>query len=395
MQRIDWRKALAMSGHTLDEFVDALAFRLKRRTGFSESIGPLPFRTFGSSEKAWLRGRVLKFSPEFKSSPNDSIWRNLLASYRRFHSREVPGARVLLEFGGSALETVADAEGYFQAVLYPSSPLGEGPWHEGKATVLWPGTGTAAGASAPCHVLIPVPSAQFGVISDIDDTVLVTQAGAVAKMIASTLFKNAHTRLPFPGVAAFYRALQAGPEPRSKFNPIFYVSSGPWNLYDLLRDFFEANGIPAGPLCLQDYGFDRDKFVKASHQHHKLRSIFEILETCANLPFILLGDSGQEDPEIYIDVLRQAPSRIKAIYIRDAGSAERAARTSELCQEAKRLGSEMILIQTTFEAAEHALERGWISRAGLEEIRIEMQIDEPGFIADLAGAVETSVETKP
>src|SRR5687768_17759104 len=82
------------------------------------------------------------------------------------------------------------------------------------------------------HVLVPY-GARFGVISDLDDTVVRSSATSVLKMACIVVRNNAHTRLPFEGVAAFYRALQLGPASESS-NPIFYVSSSPWNSYDIL-----------------------------------------------------------------------------------------------------------------------------------------------------------------
>ena len=89
-------------------------------------------------------------------------------------------------------------------------------------------------------MLTPPPSARFGVISDIDDTVLVSHVTSPFKMALVSLFGNAHTRSPFPGVAEFYQALQGGVGGAEQ-NPIFYVSSSPWNFYDLLH-FFTGTG---------------------------------------------------------------------------------------------------------------------------------------------------------
>ena len=117
-------------------------------------------------------------------------------------------------------------------------------------------------------------------------------------------------------MAAFYQALQLG-DTGKVFNPIFYVSSSPWNLYDLLTDFMDVHAIPTGPLFLQDFGLDRDKFISADHDEHKITHIERLLDLYPKLPFILIGDSGQADPEIYSTILEKYPTRILAIYIRD------------------------------------------------------------------------------
>jgi phosphatidate phosphatase APP1 len=116
--------------------------------------------------------------------------------------------------------------------------------------------------SADGHILVPPAASQFGVISDVDDTILVSGVTNLLRMARLAFLNNARTRLPFAGVAAFYRALQSGPE-STLFNPVFYVSSSPWNLYDLLVDFCAVQGIPKGPFMLRDVGVDEDKFLSA------------------------------------------------------------------------------------------------------------------------------------
>ncbi len=89
-------------------------------------------------------------------------------------------------------------------------------------------------------------------ISDLDDTVIQTDVTRVIRMVRNTLLGNARTRHPFPGVAALYRALHSSAG--APANPLFYVSSSPWNLYDMLDDFFRLRSIPEGPIFLRDWG---------------------------------------------------------------------------------------------------------------------------------------------
>ena len=111
-------------------------------------------------------------------------------------------------------------------------------------------------------MLTPPPDAAFGVISDIDDTVLVSHATSTLKAVLTAILNNAQTRSPFPGVPAFYRALQAGPG-GDGYNPVFYVSSSPWNFYDLLTEFMAIHAMPAGPLFLRDYGLQSLRRTRA------------------------------------------------------------------------------------------------------------------------------------
>jgi len=212
-------------------------------------------------------------------------------------------------------------------------------------------------------VLIPPPTAQFGVISDIDDTVLQTGATSVRSLAKQVLFGNAYTRLPFEGVSAFYEALNRGG------NPLFYVSSSPWNLYDVLVEFMELNDIPLGPIMLRDWGVSATELLPTTHGAHKQDAIRQILETYPKLPFILIGDSGQEDPEIYRQVVRDFPGRVLSIYIRDVNDdAARRESVQRLAQELAQDGSTLLLTADTAVAAEHAAARGWIHADGVAEV---------------------------
>jgi phosphatidate phosphatase APP1 len=192
-------------------------------------------------------------------------------------------------------------------------------------------------------------------------------------------FGNARTRLPFPGVAAFYRALHHGSrgQAASAANPIFYVSSSPWNLYDVIADFLDLQGIPAGPILLRDWDLWAGAHAAKGHHTHKLSQITRIFDTYPALPFILIGDSTQEDPEIYRHVVAAHPSRVLAIYIRNVHARpERSAAISRLAEEILADHSTLILSDDTLAAAKHAAEKGWISPDALPSIGEEKKADE-------------------
>jgi phosphatidate phosphatase APP1 len=155
------------------------------------------------------------------------------------------------------------------------------------------------------EVRVPGLNARFGVVSDIDDTILETGVQRVGHMIRQTLTGSALTRTAFPGASDLYRDLAAG------VNPIFYVSSSPWNLHAFLVAFLRHRGFPTGPVLL------RDLLGTAAGHEQKTGRIGEILDLHPRLPFVLIGDSGEKDPEIYADIVRAYPGRILAVYIRE------------------------------------------------------------------------------
>ena len=123
------------------------------------------------------------------------------------------------------------------------------------------------------------------------------------------------------------RRCGTGPRARAD-NPIFYVSSSPWNLYEHLDEFLALHRIPAGPLLLRDWGLSRHGFAPGGGHSHKLDKIRGVLETFERLPFILIGDSGQEDAEHYRTIVREFPGRIRCVYIRNVPLTRRGGRRS-------------------------------------------------------------------
>jgi phosphatidate phosphatase APP1 len=256
---------------------------------------------------------------------------------------------------------------------------------------------SAAGAvRGEAQVLLAPPTARFITISDMDDTVLQSHVTSLVQAFRTVLLGNARTRLPFPGVAAFYRALHAGVSGTEQ-NPIFYVSSSPWNLYDLLVDFLEHQGIPAGPLTLRDWDLDRSALGSGRLHRFKDVAIREIMSTYPELPVILVGDSSQQDPEIYRDVVREFPDRVLAIYIRDVKrTEERRAAIASLIAEVEAQRSVLIIADDTMAAARHAAEQGFIHADALPEISGEKRMDEastPGKVGKPAVEAGAATDT--
>ena len=362
----DWRRIAWESAKTFEERFDVLRFRIKRRFGLLDPFEILPYRGYGTPRELFLKGRVLEEAGITRASNDDTVWQNVLNMVRRFASDEVAGARVRATFEGLSVETKADAEGFFEVTFRLPEPLdGEAGWYPVELELLSPPSPGGGPVQSTGQVLVP-KGARFGVISDLDDTVVRSSATNVLKMTWIVLRNNAHTRLPFEGVAAFYRALQLGEDGRS-FNPIFYVSSSPWNIYDVLEDFMDVHGVPHGPLFLKDWS----PTVLGKHKDYKLGVIRRLLDTYEDLPFVLIGDSGEEDPEIYLQTVREYQGRIPAVYIRDVTSGERDAEVAAIAEEARSLGTEFVAVENTAAAAEHASSIGLIAPEAVAKVRSE------------------------
>jgi phosphatidate phosphatase APP1 len=359
-------RALTRASVRAEGRLDALEYRLgecgaeRRRTVIQ------PFRGYGRRDRLWLKGRVLREPRIPASAAGDPLWRNLLAAWRRFESDEVPGARVRATAAGASVDLEADEEGYFAAWIEPREPL---PAAKRSVAVELELLDAPAGAAvrATGEVLLAPATARFAVVSDIDDTVVPTEAGRLLRMARNMLLHNAHSRVPFPGVAALYGALAAGRG--AEGNPFLYVSSGPWNLYDLLLEAFRLHGLPPGPVVLRDWGIAPEQILPSRHRHHKLAAIRQALEVWSELPFLLIGDSGQEDPEIYRQLAGDHPERVLAVYIRNVSrDLARPDAIGKLAAEVAAAGRTLLLAPTALELATHAAERGWIAADSLPAV---------------------------
>jgi phosphatidate phosphatase APP1 len=345
------------------------------------------YRSYAGRGRVLVLGRVLQNEGLAPPDPGHSkVW-NLLAMLRRLESDPLPFARVRARFAGTERELVADDEGFLREWIEVESGTGPG-WGSIQLELIDSREGIASMAEAP--FLTPPVSASYGVISDLDDTVLQSHVTDFIRAAQVVLLENALTRLPFPGVAAFYRALEHGPAGGAG-NPIFYVSSSPWNLYDVIADFMEAQQIPAGPLLLRDWDIGPSLFRNGAYKTGVIR---EVLATYPSLPFILIGDSAQEDPEIYADLVAAHPGRILAVYIRNVRPhPEESSVIRELEERVARAGSTLVLADDTLAAARHAAAHGWIREETLSEIGQEKRADEGGGGKEPAPGVKAGPAT--
>ena len=369
-----WRDRLLALAADVESKLDAAMARRADKRGRHDPLAIHVYRGYGTDKRVRVRGRVLEDERIPASTERDTVWRNLLGTLRRFESDEVPGARVRVRFSGAVQELVTDAEGYFDTWLTSREALhADALWHDVAVDLLAPRHPVHPSPSVIGRVLVPPATARLGVISDLDDTVVQTGATDARSLFRSVFLTNARTRLPFAGVATLYRALQAGADGDQK-NPVFYVSSSPWNLYDILSEFLAVREIPEGPLLLRDWGLSERELLPTSHGSHKIAAIRDIIDLYPTLPFILIGDSGQEDPEIYREIVGQYPSRILAIYIRNVTpDPTRSGRIRELAREVSGAHSELVLAAESGEVAAHALDRGWIDGSALQQVLADVR----------------------
>lgn len=339
----------------LELWLHRLRWGLRRRYG---SLGPLQlvtYRTFGNEQQLSVRGRVVEASTLARSLPADSRFQSVRRTLRRFHTREVPDVSLRVAFGAQSANGSTDHEGYFEVTISEPELGAPGAWKTAAVELTGAPLRGFLPVRATAQILVPPPSAELGIISDIDDTVLRTYVTRTLKMIWVTLSGSAYSREPFEGTSELYRALVAGVSGKAN-NPVFYVSKSPWNLYDLLVDFMDYHELPRGALLLRDIGVR-----EAPPLDHKSAAVQQLLESYPRLRFVLIGDSGERDAEIYCSVAERYPGRVAAIYIRDVGAPsfhESAERMRDLRRRAQAHGAEMLWVSHARAALEHAQKLG-------------------------------------
>jgi phosphatidate phosphatase APP1 len=335
------------------------------------------YRGYAGGTRVLVQARVQEALTIPPAVATDSMWRNLLSTYKRIDADPLPYARVRVSIGGVERDVVADDEGFIREWIALPAPLpADEPWRPVNFQLLAPRQPDEPEVHAAGQVRVLTDTPAFGVISDLDDTVIQSRITNFLQAVRTVMLGNARTRLPFPGVAAFYRALERGGDDARK-NPIFYVSSSPWNIHDIIADFMDIQGIPRGPITLRDWDIVLSALTSSRLGTFKEPVIREILDLYPALPFILIGDNSQKDPEIYRAILDRYPGRILAIYIRNVDAApERSATLQALAKEVLAAGSTLILADDTYAAAEHAAAQGWITRESLPSIREEKRADE-------------------
>ncbi len=327
-----------------------------------DPIQIITFRSYGTPNHLYVKGRALE--DENIDLSKKGFFNLLWNTYKRFKTDLVKNTFLILKLpDGRKIETKSDDQGYFliDETIENMLPLiDENGWlkYEISFAEKFPKRIIQENNIFFGEVMIPSETAKFGLISDIDDTIMHTGLTSRFKwqVAKNTVFKRAEKRIPLEGAADFYEKLKNG-KSGNDHNPIFYVSHGPWNLYRYLEVFLEKNNFPKGPILLRDFVNPFAKKYKPE-KPQKQKEIINILETYPKLPFILIGDSGEHDPDIYIEIAEAHPERILVIYMRSVNHAKKMIRVKGLLENYETVP--VLLVEDSEAAVEHAREMGFI-----------------------------------
>ncbi|PUB28879.1 phosphatidate phosphatase APP1 [Promicromonospora sp. AC04] len=260
---------------------------------------------YGTPDRVRVLARVLIARPR-PASPDRDALRAGRRGFRHFLTVPAPLSRVRVQVGGQTTVVTSDRAGYVDVELPVDPPLPTG-WQPAFLTCLDGSEEWEADAS----LLVLDERTRFGVVSDIDDTTMVTAVPRPLLAAWNTFVRHSSARRAVPGMPELYRKLQRA-HPDAAF---FYLSTGAWNTAGTLRAFLSRHAYPAGPLLLTDWGPTLSGWFRSGPAHKKA-SLELLMSWFPHVRWVLVGDDGQHDVEIYEGVARRRPDRVRAVAIR-------------------------------------------------------------------------------
>lgn len=364
----------------MDRFKNTIIRAARKAHEFIDDIKDLPssdpikieaYTGYASKHGMYLKGRVLEDDNIMVTKSYQELKR-IFHSFKRFETDELPGVRVNIYIDDQQYTEQTDEEGFFTLDITtpPSLDLTDKKFIRGYAE-LPDIIGEEGPVRADIKFKLSDPKAEYGVISDIDDTILQTHVTSLLhlKMMFVTFFKEAADRMAMEGMVELYREMahtEAGAA-----NPFFYVSNSPWNIYPMLVEFLRLQDLPAGPVLLRDFGLGmlhRDE----GYRGHKIETISHIIKLNPALPFVMFGDSSSKDTDVYLELAREFPEQIKTIYIRHLKHTKNAHRIAKLIDSQG--DTDAVLIDSTKEIIMHARTKGYVSDTF--DLSVEAKIDE-------------------
>jgi phosphatidate phosphatase APP1 len=272
------------------------------------------YRGYANEQELIVMGHVLKKENDYDFQKRS--FKNATSIVNLFQIKTIKNFDVYLKLGDLKIHTKTLDDGYFKFCIPLEKEFNFG-WMEYEVSIKHQDkTITSIGSFIRPH------KGNVGIISDIDDTFLISHTRNVFKKMYILLFKNVNDRKVFKDVVPHYQALSsAGRNNKDEQNAFFYISSSEWNLYRFIVKFTKIHQLPRAVILLKDIKTGiADFFMSGRGNHnHKFDKIKHVLEFYPNLKYVLLGDDSQHDPFLYEQICKIFPVTVKAVYIRQTG----------------------------------------------------------------------------
>jgi phosphatidate phosphatase APP1 len=322
------------------------------------------YKGYGHTHHLVVYGHLLQGNPTIRERFTQNIFYNIRHLIRLFAIHPIADARIQLQHQTTRLETSTREDGFFEFHWESPQELTAGfqsitvSYLDKKGKILQQVLG---------ELYIP-HSVQLGVISDIDDTILISYSSRLFKRLRVLFTRQPHSRKTFADIIHYFTLLSVSGTTPDLPNPFFYVSSSEWNLYDDLTEFFSHNHLPEGVLLLNKIKRLQELGASGQTQHHnKLVRIERIMRMFPKQRFVLYGDNSQQDPAIYVSIAKQFPQNVVAIYIRSVQAKKKVA-TKRVLAELAHTSIHTLLFEHTREAMLHSASVGLLPEDALSSL---------------------------
>ncbi|MDR6868811.1 phosphatidate phosphatase APP1 [Microbacterium resistens] len=288
-ERIHWFARLEHRFHAWRE-------RRARRRGRTATVLPFP----GYGGPGWVRvlGRVLIVPPRRRTATGEFA---SVRGWRSFVGIPVSFSTVQVTIGGHVHDVTADRGGVIDCRIEADLPAG------------WQTLTMSVEGQEPieARVFVVPGDVTFGVVSDVDDTVMVTALPRPLIAAWNSFVVDEHARIPVPGMAVLLERVRRE-QPGS---PMIYLSTGAWNIAPTLTRFLTRHLFPSGAILLTDWGPTHDRWFRSGREH-KLTNLRRLAAEFPHVRWLLIGDDGQHDEAIYSQFLAEHPHAVAGVAIR-------------------------------------------------------------------------------
>jgi phosphatidate phosphatase APP1 len=276
------------------------------------------YRGYANEQELIVMGHVFKRMYDYDFQKKN--FKNATSIINQFRIKTIQNFDIYLKYGDQEIHTKTLDDGYFKFCIPLEEEFNFG-WMEYEVSLKYEAKViTSKGSFIRPH------KGNLGIISDIDDTFLISHTHNFFKKIYILLFKNVNDRKVFKDVVPHYQALSsAGRNNKEEENAFFYISSSEWNLYNFIIKFTKIHQLPRAVILLKDIKRGiTDFFMSGRGNHdHKFDKIKHVLEFYPNLKYVLLGDDSQHDPVLYERICKIFPVTVTAVYIRQTGKSQK------------------------------------------------------------------------
>ncbi len=258
---------------------------------------------YGNPYKLMVEGRVLDKRVHQEATKKDNWLQNSWNKLKYLVNDEVKNEPITLMVNGIKAQSKTDDEGYFEFELFNTNSTWKN--HQpitvklNKRNIIKKG-----------EALILNSHTTQGIISDFDDTLIVSDVTNKLKLANNTFFKNYKQRTLVKGMRERFETLKS---------PLFIVTGSPKQLQPTIEKFLDYHHFPKRIIITKKaHGTNSDPlFDQLAYKVSKIEKLIELFPT---IVWDCFGDSGEKDKEVYLALAQKYPNHIGNIYIRNVES---------------------------------------------------------------------------